>query len=71
MQVLKARALAARKAREAALEEEEKKRRTAAQAKLAELEERIARRCAAVAHTALRMQTVCLPTRVPLGSSPC
>ena len=46
VQSMKARALAARAAREAALEEEEKKRRSAAQAKLAELETRIARRCA-------------------------
>ena len=44
MQSLKARALAARAAREAALAEEEKKRKEAAQAKLAELEERIQRR---------------------------
>ena len=44
LQNAKARALAARAAREAALADAENKRKEAAQAKLAELEERIQRR---------------------------
>ena len=45
-QASRARAVARRAQREAAAEEADRHRKVAAQAKLAELEERIARRCA-------------------------